>query len=76
MEAAVVDRYQGRLEPIDPHAFYSAKFPARRWNVHEITIWRWASRGVLPKPVKLGPNCSRWLGADLIEHERQRRDRA
>ena len=30
-----------------------------------VTIWRWAREGVLPKPRKLAPNTSRWVGAEL-----------
>ena len=34
---------------------------ARRFGVSRVTIWRWSSQGILPKPVAIGPNSSRWL---------------
>jgi prophage regulatory protein len=33
---------------------------ARRFSIARVTVWRWARQGLLPKPVKIGPNCSRW----------------
>lgn len=42
----------------------SAQVPARTLatllDVSEVTIWRWAKSGRLPKPRKLGPNTTRW----------------
>ena len=59
------------IESLDPVKFYDAKYLATRWGCHVITIWKWVQRGHLTKPTRLGPNISRWLGADIIEHERQ-----
>jgi hypothetical protein len=27
------------LEPLDVDAWYSAKYLAQRWDVHEVTVW-------------------------------------
>ena len=69
----MIARYRQQLEPLDPNAFYPAKYLARRWAVHEITPWKWVALGVLPPPVKLGPNTSRWSGAVIEAHEERQR---
>lgn len=33
---------------------------ARRYDTSVSTIWRWAAAGLLPKPIQLGPNTTRW----------------
>ncbi len=33
---------------------------AERYSVSRATIWRWANRGLLPKPQQLSPGCTRW----------------
>ena len=64
---------QSKLQaPLDPHTFYNVSFLARRYDVHPVTVWKWAARGILPKPVKIGPNTSCWSGAVIEAHERQR----
>jgi predicted DNA-binding transcriptional regulator AlpA len=50
-------------------AWYRARDLAERWSVHEMTVWRWAAQGKIPKPVKFGA-ASRWKGAAIIEFER------
>jgi prophage regulatory protein len=42
---------------------------ARRYDVARVTIWRWSSQGVLPKPVAIGPNSSRWVGREIEARE-------
>ncbi len=39
---------------------------AERYSVGRTTIWRWASRGLLPAPVQLSESCTRWC-LDEIE---------
>jgi predicted DNA-binding transcriptional regulator AlpA len=39
---------------------------AERYAVNRCTIWRWSKQGILPKPVQLSENCTRWR-LDLIE---------
>jgi len=45
--------------------FLSDKHLAERFGVHRTTVWRWAEVGDFPKPVKLGPGCTRWRMADV-----------
>lgn len=40
--------------------FASAAQLAERFGVDDSTIWRWASKGLLPKPVKFSPGCTRF----------------
>ena len=42
---------------------------ADRWEVCRDTIWRWSKLGLIPQPVKLGPNCTRWVRRSIVEHE-------
>ncbi len=45
---------------------------ARRYSVCRQTIWRWAGRNVIPRPVRLTEHCTRWR---LDEIERQDAER-
>lgn len=38
---------------------------ARRFCVSRITVWRWSKQGILPKPIPIGPNCTRWRGDEV-----------
>ena len=58
-------------QPIEPDAYYDAQQLAARYGLHEVTLWKWAREGKIPRPIKLGPNTSRWHGAALIAHERK-----
>lgn len=40
------------------------------------TVYRWVKNRVLPPPVRLGPNTSRWKRADLQEWEQSRAQEA
>jgi prophage regulatory protein len=43
---------------------------AEQYAVSRATIWRWASEGRIPQPVKLSPGCTRWNMAavqDMLE---------
>lgn len=44
---------------------------ANRYGVSTDSIWRWKRNGEFPDPVRVGPNCTRWRIADLLEHESQ-----
>ncbi|MES2334277.1 MAG: AlpA family phage regulatory protein [Pseudomonadota bacterium] len=44
---------------------------ANRYGVSTDSIWRWKRDGVFPAPVRVGPNCTRWREADVLEHESQ-----
>lgn len=39
---------------------------AERYGVSRATIWRWTSKGILPKPIKFTKSCTRWR-KDQIE---------
>ena len=73
----MVARYRTKPEPLqtlDPNVYYTAKYLARRYQIHPITVLKWVTAGVLPPPVKLGPNTTRWLGSAIEAFERQRHD--
>lgn len=36
-------------------------------RVHRCTIWAWARAGRIPKPVKIGPNTTRWNRAAVMQ---------
>lgn len=36
------------------------KIVASMASVSRATVWNWASSGLIPKPRRLGPRCSRW----------------
>ena len=50
---------------------------ADRYGVHRTTVWRWASKGLLPKPFRLTDGCTRWKLPEIEVNdaalERQRR---
>lgn len=46
---------------------------AERYGVSRATIWRWASKDILPKPVPLSAGCTRWR-LDEIERRDAERD--
>ena len=39
----------------------------RLLSVGETTIYRWIQEGHFPKPVRIGPNCSRWRTSDIAK---------
>jgi prophage regulatory protein len=39
---------------------------SRRYAVSRATIWRWANSGIIPPPVKVGPNVTRWHLTEVI----------
>lgn len=53
----------------NPVEYVSDSQLASRYSVSRATIWRWVKEGVLPKPVKLTPGCTRWRMADLVNFE-------
>lgn len=46
---------------------------AARYGVSRPTIWRWAKKGVFPKPIKLGGGSIRWRLSDLDDWEQSKR---
>jgi predicted DNA-binding transcriptional regulator AlpA len=45
---------------------------AERYGVDKSTVWRWAQRDIIPQPVKLSEQCTRW---DLTAIERRDAER-
>lgn len=45
--------------------FVSDRDLALRYGVCVSTIWRWAQKGRIPQPLRLGPNTTRWNIADV-----------
>ena len=59
-----------RRKGVPPHQKYiSDKTLADRWEVSRDTIWRWSREGKIPKPRKIGENCTRWDIDDIETHE-------
>lgn len=62
---------------IEPDCYYTDEQLAARYGTHKMTPWQWARRGSeppkppFPKPRKIGPNISRWYGAELIAYEQE-----
>ena len=48
------------------HEYFSDVDLSRRFAVSRVTVWRWSRTGDFPKPVRLGPNCTRWA-RDAVE---------
>ena len=46
---------------------------ATRYSISRATVWRWASCGRLPRPIRLGEATTRWVLDDLIRHEQRLR---
>jgi prophage regulatory protein len=42
---------------------------AQRFAVSRVTVWRWTSEGLLPKPVRIGKGCTRWPASEIAEAE-------
>lgn len=56
----------------DMKRYISAAQLAERYAVNRSTIWRWAQRGLLPRPIRISEHCTRW---DLDEVDRVDRER-
>ena len=52
--------------------YVSVKTLGERYEVSPSTIWRWVARGRLPKPVRIGDGCTRWLLEEVERHESDR----
>ena len=40
--------------------FLSKKEVARKFNISPSTVFRWAKDGIIPPPIRLGPNTTSW----------------
>lgn len=45
--------------------YLRAKTVAKRLDVSESAIWRYAQQGILPKPIKLTPRTTVWRASDI-----------
>jgi len=45
---------------IRPRELSSTKTRPGRWPVSTGTLWRWVAAGILPPPIKLGPQVVAW----------------
>ncbi|MAN58245.1 MAG: AlpA family transcriptional regulator [Flavobacteriaceae bacterium] len=45
--------------------YISDKQLSERLEVSRQTVWRWVREGNLPRPIKLGSNCTRWRLSDV-----------
>lgn len=52
--------------------YVTDKFLAARYGVCRATIWQWSKTGNLPRPLRLGPSCTRWSLAEIERHEADR----
>lgn len=60
------------LEELTMSRFISAAQLAQRYDVSKATIWRWVNRDILPPPIKLSEQCTRF---DLEEIEKREAER-
>jgi len=55
---------------IPEEKFVDVSHLAKRWGVAVNTVWRWArTRPEFPKPVRLGPSCTRWRHSQIETFE-------
>ena len=59
-------------DPPEQITHYSDKDLSARYRVSRNTIWRWSKIGDMPKPVKLGPNCTRWEFSTIQDWEAEK----
>lgn len=52
--------------------YVSAAQLADRYGVDRSTVWRWSVQGIIPAPIKLSDQCTRW---NLDEIERRDAER-
>jgi len=52
--------------------YVSVEQLAERYGVDRSTVWRWSKRGLLPPPVKLSEQCTRWDLEKVVQRERER----
>ena len=55
--------------PSNAHTYLTVGQVAAKFSVSTDTIWRWKRNGDFPKPVRVGPNCTRWRLSDIEAHE-------
>jgi predicted DNA-binding transcriptional regulator AlpA len=52
--------------------YVSAEQLAKRYCVNKSTVWRWVGRGILPQPVKISEQCTRWKLDEIEQRDAER----
>jgi len=52
--------------------YVDVKFLRDRYMTSAPTIWRWVREDKMPKPIKIGPNCTRWKLEEIEQWEASR----
>ncbi|AYV35650.1 hypothetical protein DBR07_04540 [Aeromonas sp. HMWF036] len=55
--------HQPRVLPAE--GYVRAKILAPMLGIAEVTLWRWAADGKIPKPIKLGSRVTAWRVEDV-----------
>ena len=50
------------MDEFNPNGWNSDKALAGHYKISRVTVWRWAKKGRLQQPVKIGENTTRWRG--------------
>jgi predicted DNA-binding transcriptional regulator AlpA len=50
----------------DPCRVYRARELGDLLDIHPMTVWRWARRRNLPKPIKIGPATTVWRASEIV----------
>ena len=48
--------------------FLTALEVSARLRCSERSVWRWASQGILPAPVQIGPNKRLWVESEITDY--------
>ena len=62
-------RIENVKEALHMTRFISAGQLAERYEVNKATIWRWVQRGILPQPIKLSEQCTRFSLEEIERRE-------
>lgn len=55
------------LDTLPASAMLSAADLSDLLRVSLNTVWRWSKDGRIPRPIKIGPNSTRWRAGDVRE---------
>ena len=67
MKAGCVPPELAQFDALPDSAYVRLPVVAALYGISAPTVWRWASKNLLPQPVKLGPNTTAWRVGDLRE---------
>lgn len=60
----------------DEPEYVGAEWLMTRYDISESCVYKWVRNKILPPPVRLGPNTSRWKRSTLMDWEVSREARA